>query len=314
MHHLDGFESRNRHKLWSADLNPVLWVKSGDKINIRIPDSSTLQINKNSTTRDLASLDHSELDAAVGPVLIEGAESGDVLEVKIEDMRVADWGWTMISHDFGLLKNRFRDRLFIWDIGNGWARPRGDFLEGISIPVSPFLGIIGVAPGKGEYGMIPPQSFGGNMDNRLLGPGSKIYLPVNVKGALLSLADPHAAQGDGEICGTAIETVAEVTISVNVIKGAGIKWPRAFAVDTGMGESVVTMGIGPKLDDAVLDAVEGMLDELITYGFTTEEGYALCSVTGNLRISEVVDEPNFVVSLLVPKKIVMQRQKISGNR
>ena len=251
-------------------------------------------------------IDHSKLDAAVGPIYVDGANPGDVMEITIQSIEPSNWGWTTISENFGFIKNRFRERLIIWDISDGSARPRGEFLRGISIPVFPFLGIIGLAPEAGEFGMIPPRVFGGNMDNRLLGPGSKVYLPVNVEGGLLSLADPHAAQGDGEVCGTAIETPAEAVISVRILSGVAIGEPRAYSVDRGLGEVIVTMGIDADLHVATVKAVESMLLELREYGFSLEEGYALCSVAGNLRISEVVDEPNFVVSMLFPKDIARQ--------
>ncbi len=303
---LDGYKAENQHITWSPALKPALLVSPEESIRVRIPDSSTLQITRESSAEDLAHIDHTRLDAAVGPIFVEGAHPGDVLEVTIHSIETGSWGWTSVSWDFGLLKNRFPERLIIWDIDRDGAITTGDFLHGIRVPLSPFLGIVGVAPREGEFGMIPPQVFGGNMDNRLLGPGSKVYLPVNVEGGLLSLADPHAAQGDGEICGTAIETTAEVVISIKVIHGSTIGEPRAYAIDRGLGEVVVTMGIDRDLHMATVKAVESMMDELREYGFTAEEGYVLCSIAGSLRISEVVDEPNFVVSMLVPKDLARQ--------
>ena len=307
MINIDGHLKGNLHMNWSPELKPVAEIDPGSTVQVNIPDSSTLQIRENFTTEDLKNVDGSLLDAAVGPVYVKGSEPGDVLEVSIEKLDVAIWGWTMVSWDFGFIKHRFRDRLLIWDIGREEATARGDFLNGIRIPVSPFLGIIGTAPSAGKHGMIPPQYFGGNMDNRLLGQGSKVYLPVSVPGALLSVADPHAAQGDGEVCGTAIETMATARLKVNLLKGSTISAPRAFSNDRGLGPVVVTMGISPDIRTACSDAIENMIEELQTYGFTDEEAYALCSVTGNLRISEVVDEPNYVVSMLVPKEIARQR-------
>ena len=307
MINIDGHLKGNLHMNWSPELKPVAEIDPGSTVQVDIPDSSTLQIRENFTTEDLKNVDGSLLDAAVGPIYVKGSEPGDVLEVSIEKLDVASWGWTMVSWDFGFIKHRFRDRLLIWGIGREEATPRGDFLNGIRIPVSPFLGIIGTAPSAGKHGMIPPQYFGGNMDNRLLGQGSKVYLPVSVPGALLSVADPHAAQGDGEVCGTAIETMATARLKVNLLKGSSISAPRAFSNDRGLGPVVVTMGISPDIHTACSDAIEYMIEELQTYGFTDEEAYALCSVTGNLRISEVVDEPNYVVSMLVPKEIARQR-------
>ena len=307
MINIDGHLKGNLHMNWSPGLKPVAEIDPGTTVQVDIPDSSTLQIRENFTTEDLRNVDGSLLDAAVGPIYVNGSEPGDVLEVSIEKLDVARWGWTMVSWDFGFIKHRFRDRLLVWDIGPEEATARGDFLKDIRIPVSPFLGIMGTAPSTGKHGMIPPQYFGGNMDNRLLGQGSKVYLPVSVPGALLSVADPHAAQGDGEVCGTAIETLATARLKVNLLKDSYISAPRAFSNDRGLGPVVVTMGISPDLHTACSDSIENMIEELKNYGFTDEEAYALCSVAGNLRISEVVDEPNYVVSMLVPKEIVRQR-------
>jgi acetamidase/formamidase len=302
---IDGRKEENLHYRWSPSLRPVASVRSGDEVRVIVPDSSTLQIRPDSTTEDLGRLDESRVDAAVGPILVEGAEPGDTLMVEIEDIEVSDWGWSAILSSMGLLKGRFRDRLVIWDIGNGYAAARGNFLRGVRVPVRPFLGVIGAAPREGEFRMIPPQNFGGNMDNRLHGKGARVYLPVSVRGALLSVADPHASQGDGEVCGTAIETQADVRLRVEVVKGLNIRRPFTVAPTHGEGEVIATMGITDDLYEAARQAVEDMLALLgRLYGLSPEEAYVLSSVAGNLRISEIVDEPNFVVTLAMPKALL----------
>lgn len=304
---IDGRKEENLHYKWSPNLRPIANVRSGDEIYVIVPDSSTWQIKPDFTTEDLGKIDGSKFDAAVGPIFVDGAEPGDALMVEIEDIEVSDWGWSAILGFIGLLKGRFRDRLVIWSISNGYATTRGDFLKGIKVPIRPFLGVIGTAPREGEFGMIPPQYFGGNMDNKLHGEGARVYLPVNVKGALLSIADPHASQGDGEVTGTAIETQANVRLRVEVVKGLNIRRPFTIAPTYEEGEVIAAMGISNDLYEAARQAIEDMLALLGRfYGLSPEEGYVLSSVVGNLRISEIVDEPNFVVTLSIPKRVLPQ--------
>ncbi|AFZ69952.1 putative acetamidase/formamidase [Caldisphaera lagunensis DSM 15908] len=304
---IDGFMDSNVHFKWSNKLKPIAYVNSGDELLIKVPDSSTKQIKYDFKTEDLSKLDSSKFDGAVGPIYVYDAKPGDALEVEIQDIKVDKWGWSAILSDFGILKKRFNERLIIWDIKENYAIAK-DFLRGIKIPIRPFLGVIGLSPKEDkEYDMIPPQYFGGNMDNRLNGIGSKIYLPVNVEGALLSISDPHASQGDGEICGTAIETSAEVKLKVKVIKDLKIKRPFTISPnkDDFKGEVIAAMGISSDLYQAAKDAVNDMIELLNRqYKLSYEEGYVLSSVIGNLRISEIVDEPNFVVSLVIPKYIL----------
>ncbi len=304
---IDGFIENNVHFKWNNKIKPIAYVNSGEELLIKVPDSSINQIKYDSRTEDLSKLDMNKVDGAVGPIYINDAKPGDTLEVEIQDIKVNNWGWSAIIRDFGILKNRFNEKLIIWDIKENYAIAK-EFLKGIKIPVKPFLGIIGLAPKEDkEFDMIPPQYFGGNMDNRLNGIGSKIYLPINVDGALLSISDPHASQGDGEVCGTAIETSAEVKLKINVIKGLNIKRPLTISPnkDDFKGEVIATMGISNDLYQAAKDAINDMLDFLNKqYKLSYEEGYVLSSIIGNLRISEIVDIPNFVVSLVIPKYIL----------
>ncbi len=299
---IDGWDYNKIHFSWKPARSPIESIRDGDTFVIKIPDSSTMQVKENWTTANMDELDTSKFDGAVGPIVVEGSEKGDVLEIELLDIKTGKWGWTSIQPDFGFLKKRFGNRLVIWRIENGYAQTNEDFLKGVKIQTKPFLGVIGVAPSEGEFGMIPPQYFGGNMDNHLLVKGAKLYLPVNQNGALLSFADPHASQGDGEICGTAIETSAEVTAHVKVHKNYKMKFPRAFSPYTDTEEKIVAMGIAPDLKDAAAHAIENMFEELKTFDFSEEESYALMSVAGDLRISEIVDEPNFVVSATLSKR------------
>ncbi|GGM74112.1 acetamidase [Thermogymnomonas acidicola] len=292
----------NFHTRWAPDLDPVATIENGETFEVEIPDSSTGQAFPGMSPEDMATMDQSILDAAVGPFLVEGASPGDAICVEILDIKTADWGWTAIIRDFGLLKNRFEEAVLTWDIGES-AVARGA-LSGIRVQVEPFLGIIGVAPASGEFPMIPPQAFGGNMDNRLNCTGSKVYLPVFRPGALLSLGDPHAAQGDGEVCGTAIETSARVRLRVSVVKGMAISSPLTVSPQRRQEAYVCTTGIGGDLHRAAQDAVLSMIGLISSSGIPGPEAYMLCSVAGNLRVSEIVDEPNYVVSMCMPSGIM----------
>ncbi|MHB1708739.1 MAG: acetamidase/formamidase family protein [Thermoplasmataceae archaeon] len=307
MKHLDGKDPKNIHFTWTASNTPVLSVDSGETVSISIPDSSTWQIRREYRTEDLKKIDSSRYDGAVGPIYVNGAAPGDTLEIDLKEIVTAPWGWSAIIPEMGLLKGDFSEELVTWKLGNFATTETPGFLEGISVPINPFLGVVGTAPKDGKFGMIPPQYFGGNMDNRLLGVGSKIYLPVNVDGALLSVSDPHASQGDGEVCGTAIETSAEAVIGIRVIKGHAINYPRARSKASVDGEFSVTMGIARDLKDASRMALLNMIDELSHFELTGKEAYILCSVCGNLSISEIVDEPNYVVSMSIPLQILKNR-------
>lgn len=302
---IDGTVEGKVHFKWAPDNRPIETVEPGEQFRVVVPDSSTMQIKEHFTRDDMHSIDGSKLDGAVGPIFVNGAEPGDTLEVEILDITTGSWGWTAIIRDFGFLKNMYNEELVIWDLKDGFAETRGPFLEGVRIPLSPFLGVVGTAPEEGEHGMIPPQSFGGNMDNRLLKKGARLLLPVYQKGALLSFADPHGAQGDGEVCGTAIETSAEIVVSTRIHKGLNLRLPRLYSYEEVSGKQIVTMGISPDLHEGARTAVLEMIDLLGKQGMKPEEAYALCSVAGNLRISEIVDEPNFVVSMVLPEDILI---------
>jgi len=296
------------HFRWRSDLKPVAEVEQEEDFELSIPDSSTMQVREDYTTADMGRIDGSKFDAAVGPVWIRGAEPGDALAVEIREIVPGSWGWSAILRDFGLLKGEFEERLVIWDIGKDSARTRGSFLRGVEVPVKPFLGVTGTAPSSGEFSLIPPQYFGGNMDNRLLTAGSTLVLPVFQRGALLSAADPHASQGDGEICGTAIETSARVRLRARVIRG-GAKQIWARCAEAGRGSVLISMGIHSDIREAARNAVRGMIDRLAGHGYSPDEAYILCSVSADLRISEIVDEPNTVVSCIIPEALAFARQK-----
>jgi acetamidase/formamidase len=221
------------------------------------------------------------------------------------------WGWTANIPGFGLLADQFKDpALHIWKYDPNTLAP-AMFGSLAKVPLKPFAGTIGVAPAEpGLHSVVPPRRVGGNMDIRDLGLGAELYLPVEVTGALFSLGDPHAAQGDGEVCGTAIESQLDVTVKLELVKGANLKMPR-FRTPGPVARHLdekgydVTTGIGPDLMTGARDAVAAMVDLLATrHKIAPVDAYMLCSVCGDLRISEIVDMPNWVVSFYFPRVVL----------
>ena len=167
------------------------------------------QLTAASASADLATLDFDRVDQVTGPVAVDGAEPGDTLQVDLLEFEPADWGWTANIPGFGLLADEFPDPASVTRLAAG--RGRVEFLPGIRIPLAPFCGEIGVAPPTGPLSTIPPDVHGGNMDTRHLTAGATLFLPVFQRRRALLIGDGHAAQGDGEVCGTAIETPMRAT-------------------------------------------------------------------------------------------------------
>ncbi len=292
------------HYLWSNKHKPVLHIKSGDKVSFQVNEVASWQITKKSKTKDLANLDEKKLYPLAGPVYIEGALPGDALSISIEKIRVAEWGWSAIIPGMGLLPEFNKHFLHIWDLT---SRQNASFKRGIKVPLRPFCGVMGVAPKEnGEFSVMPPGAHGGNMDIKHLTEGSRLILPVWNRGALFSVGDVHAAQGDGEVCVTAIECPGVVTLKFNLIKNARISSPRFFTSPKveRTRPQFVTTGIAPDLMDASKQAVRSMIEHLMKdHRLGREEAYILCSVAADLRIHEIVDSPNWVVGLAMPLSI-----------
>jgi len=184
------------------------------------------------------------------------------------------------------------------------AGDRAEFLPGVRVPVAPFCGEIGVAPIDGPRSTIPPDAHGGNMDTRHLTAGATLFLPVFHDGARLSMGDGHAAQGDGEVCGTAIETPMRTLVRLTVRKDLHVTAPEFLTADVPVvtsGRRYATDGVGPDLLGAARDAVRRMIDWLgREHGVAPIDAYLLTSVAIDLRISEIVDMPNYVVTAHCP--------------
>jgi len=285
-----------------------LSVVSGAEVTVETMDASGGQLGPGSDHSSVRTLDFDLVNPVCGPVFVEGARPGDVLQVDILAVQPGSYGWTALIPGFGLLADRFEGPwLHVWEIEGGKAI----FTDRVRVPVQPFCGVIGVAPAApGLHSVIPPRRVGGNMDTRQLGPGATLYLPVEVEGALFGVGDTHAAQGDGEVCGTAIEGTMDVALRLSVRRDFHIEAPefdvtrpleRPEAAAAGYH---ATTGVGPDLMGCVRDSIERMIAHLERqYGLSPEQAYALCSVAVDLRLSEVVDAPNWVVSAFLPKDL-----------
>lgn len=301
------------HFGWDNSLAPALRAEPGSTILFHCHDSSAGQLGPSSTVEDVRTLDFGKINPVSGPIWVEGAEPGDALKITIEGFapRVFDghgFGWTANIPGFGLLADQFPEpALKVWTYDPTDMAPALWGSDG-RVPLKPFAGTIGCAPAeKGLHSVVPPRRVGGNLDIRDLNAGTVLYLPVEVAGALFSVGDTHAAQGDGEVCGTAIESPMDVTLTLDLVKGANLKLPR-FTTPGPVTRHLdakgyeVTTGIGPDLMSAARDAVAGMIDLLCaTRGMAAVDAYMLVSTCGDLRISEIVDMPNWVVSFYFPR-------------
>ena len=301
----------HHHNAWDNALAPALEVEPGASVEFEVVDASGGQVDRHASAEALVAIDFARVNPVTGPVFVRGARPGDVLEVEVLEFAMSDWGWTAIIPGFGLLADQFPEPwLKIWELEPG--APRARFDDGIEIPVAPFPGTIGVAPPEaGQHSIVPPRAWGGNLDIKHLRAGTKLYLPVGVEGALFSVGDTHAAQGDGEVCGTAIESPMRVALRFRVRRDVKLARP-AFettraAPSTGVEGAFVTTGVADDLMVAARQAVEGMIDHLgRVAGLDPAAAYALASVAVDLRIHEVVDVPNWVVGAWLPNGIVQR--------
>jgi acetamidase/formamidase len=293
------------HYKWSRSHKPVLSVQEGDTVTFEINDVGSWQLNKDSTSEDVLRFDASKLYPLAGPVLVEGTEPGDALVVEVLDVRVGDFGWSFVQPGFGLLEEFRKPFLYKWDLKRN--KKCASFENGITIPLKPFCGVLGVAPrSRGFTDVAPPGRHGGNMDIRHLTAGSWVKIPVWVEGALFSAGDVHAAMGDAEVCGTAIECPGTAALKFGIEKKVGLTYPEFFTVGDERprkGYHAAT-GIGPDLMEATKDSVRNMIRHLEkTYDLTAEEAYILCSIAADVRVHEIVDRPNWVVGTMISKDI-----------
>jgi formamidase len=328
------------HNRWHPDLEPIVEVAPGEEIRLEAVDGLDGQLTRESSHADAGTLDLGLGHPLTGPVYVQGATPGDLLEIELVSYETDDFGATAVIPGFGYLADLFTDPYLVkWEIADGLAR--SEELPGVAVPEDAFAGVIGVAPSHqrlealrrreeslAERGQpvadpmpegakppqaadglrtIPPREIGGNLDVRQLVAGSRLWLPVDVPGALFSVGDLHFAQGDGEVCGTAIEVAGAVAVRFGLVEGAAgqSRFPTFETPARPGRRSFATTGIpvdvGMDLNVAAREALLEMIGHLErTYGFARPAAYALCSVAVDLRVSEVVDVPYPVVSALLP--------------
>jgi len=347
------------HNRFHPDIPPILAVEEGEEVVLQTRDGADGQLGPSATEAAMADLDAGAIHPLTGPVFVKGAQPGDVLEVEFLDIVAQPHAFTAIVPGLGFLRDVFPAPFLVhWQIRDGWATsPR---LPGVRIPGAPFMGVTAVAPSSAQVrawtarehellargGLVfppdaaaavpgrgpaateglrtlPPRENGGNFDVKQLTKGSKLLLPVAVEGALFSTGDGHFAQGDGEVCVTAVEMGATAAVRFRVLRGAGAgramrgprfshpgyfappEWaaPKGFVAAMGMPIRDDGVNEGENLTLACRNALLNLIDLLQERGWSREQAYVLCSVAADLRISNVVDVPNYVVSALIPEAI-----------
>jgi len=354
-----GDQPTTGHNRFHPDIPPLVAVDEGEEVVLATRDGVDGQLGPSTTEADMAAMQAGAIHPLTGPVFVNGARPGDVLEVEFLDIAPQPHAFTAIVPGLGFLRDLFTTPFLVqWTIRDGWAT--SSRLPGVRIPGAPFMGVSGVAPSAGQVrawaarenelmgrgGMVfppdatgavpgdgpaatdglrtlPPRENGGNFDVKQLTKGSKLFLPVAVEGALFSTGDGHFAQGDGEVCVTAVEMGATVAVRFRVIRGSAAtramraprfahagyfappEWasPRGFVAAMGMPIRDDGVNDGENLTLACRNALLNMIDLLQERGWSREQAYVLCSVAADLRVSNVVDVPNYVVSALIPEAI-----------
>jgi acetamidase/formamidase len=308
-HHLDDSQP---HAFWDNSYPPRLRIQPGDTVVFETLEASANQVRPQSSHDAVAHLDFGVIHPLTGPVYVEGAEPGDGLSVEITSLKHKGWGWNAVIPGFGLLGDDFPNAyLHHYKLTGG----RCIFRDDIVIPYEPFCGVMGVGPKEpGRVNTIPPRQNAGNVDIRHLTPGTKVTFPVLVPGALFSCGDCHSAQGDGEVNGTGIETPMTVTLRFRLLKGANtpelrfITPPGKKLTVADEGGYFVTTAHGPDLFKDAQQAVRYMIDYLASeYTMTREQAYCLCGAAVDLKISEIVDAPNWIVSAYLPLSLFVKK-------
>ena len=298
------------HSRWNRALPPRLTIAPGDTVHFECQDSSGAQVHPKMTLPEYLKIDRGRIHALTGPVFVSGAESGDVLQIDVLEIGHKGWGWSSVVEGLGFLKQRFSDPyFFVWELEREVSRS----LAPAVVPLRPFCGIMGVAPGEdGEFRTRPPGIFGGNMDVRELCSGATLYLPVLNTGALFSVGDAHAAQGDGEVCINGIECPVDVTLRFQLHKCHPLPGPLVDSAPHVRQDVEAAWIVVESATDAIAAAraaTSRMIDLLVAqWGFRDVHAYLLCSVALHLKFSQVVNEPMFTVSAAMPKSVLPARK------
>jgi formamidase len=357
-----GEEPHTGHNRWHPDIQPVLEVEPGEEVVLETRDALDGFLDAQSTVDDLSRLPVGVIHPLTGPVFVKGAKPGDLLEIEFLEIAPQPWAFSTIMPGLGFLRDIMTTPFLVhWQIADGFAT--SPQLPGVRIPGAPFMGVSGIAPSRQQVAdwakreanvvarggfavqpdaqgavpatgdaasdglsTLPPRENGGNFDVKQLTRGAKLLLPVNVDGALFSTGDAHFAQGDGEVCVTAVEMAATCSVRFairpNEAAKRSIRWPRferttdfadpefalprRFSATMGMPIDSDGTNRAEDLTLACRSALLNMLDLIQERGFSREQAYVISSVAVDLRISNVVDVPNYVVSALLPEDIFIK--------
>ena len=345
------------HNRWHPDVPPVVRCHPGDEVVLETRDALDGQITASSTIDDVAAVDLGVVHPLTGPVHVEGAEPGDLLVVDVLEVAPPTFGFTVQIPGFGFLREAFPEPFIVrWEIAEGHAT--SEDVPGIRVPGSPFLGTFGVAPshrqleefaareadlaGRGGLALppdpagavpsdpaiagtalrtVPPRENVGNVDIKQTGAGTRCLVPVWTEGALFSAGDAHFAQGDGEVCGTAVEISSTARFRFDLRKGAAaqrgirslqfsredyflppeVAAPQRFFATTGFSVDADGINHGENVTVACRNAMLAMIDHLEQErGYSRQQAYAICSVAVDLKVSELPDAPNMIVSAFLP--------------
>ena len=294
------------HHSWDNTLEPTLRVSSDDIVHYDLVMAGHGQVYEGGTFEE-TSFDFDTLYNLLGPLYVEDARPGDTLRIDILDLQPGAWGWCVILPELGTLPDLFPDPyLRTFDLRNG---AHVEFAPGISIPFTPFLGTMGNHPDKpATASAFPPHKGGGNIDTRHLTAGSTLWLPVWCEGALFSCGDPHATQGDGEVCVAAMECDMRATLRFAVeqrqIPAPYFRSAGALTLKVDAAGHQGAMGIAPDLMEGTRKSVSAMIDWIVAdHGLTRQDAYMLCSLAGDLKIMEVVDAGMWNVGFTLPLSI-----------
>jgi acetamidase/formamidase len=288
------------HHDWDAGREPVLEIESGDVVQFDLPITGDGQVTETSTVAEVA-WDFETIYNLAGPIHVAGASRGHTLEIEILELTPGPWGWTTFIPGLGLLADDFPEPfLKLYDLRGGST---ATVAPGVEVPIQPFLGTMGVPTDEpGRSSPFPPHRGGGNVDCRHLVAGATLWLPVWCEGALFSCGDAHAAQGDGEVCVSAIECAMGARLRFHlrerISPGPAYRVPQPIATP---GPYYGTMGIDPDLMSGARTAVRNMITWLAEeHGLTREDAYVLCSLAGDLKIHEIVDAGVWNVGMTMP--------------
>jgi acetamidase/formamidase len=287
---------------FDAGLKPVVTIDPGETITInsvsgaaeQCPDKAGMTVRPELKAIQQAVSPDLGPHILTGPVAIRGALPGDALRVEILDVQLADdWGYTLFKPGMGTLPDDYATGR-LSHIGIDRARGTVSTPWGITLAAAPFFGVMGVAPATGRASSVMPSSFGGNLDNKHLGAGAVLYLPVSVEGALFSCGDGHAVQGDGEVCLTAVETGLTGTFRFDLVKDAQLDAPYAETK-----AHLIAMAFDEDLDEAARVALRRLIALIVARTtLSSEDAYQLCSLAADLHVTQLVNRSKGIHAMI----------------